>query len=310
MASRRRAVLVAGLASVVCSLAAPQPQRAQAGAAGEVLTRNVTDETGRRVAVPMTVRRIVSLAPNLTEILYDLGVQDRLVGVSNYSDYPPAAKTKPRIGDPIEPSLEHVLAQRPDLVLATTAINRRETVEALEKLGIPVYATDPRTVEGILDSIQHIAGLVGAGAGEELVTRLHARLAELRQRLAGRPVKRVLFVMWAEPLITVGPHTFLADALRWAGAQSVIEVAQDWPHISFEEVVRLNPEYFVLAASHPKNAAEDLRARPGWRDLEAVREGRVAEISDAVNRPSAGLVDAIEQLARELHPDAFEGQYR
>jgi iron complex transport system substrate-binding protein len=160
-------------------------------------TREVVDETGRRVAFPVTVRRMVSLAPSLTETLYALGAQDRLVGVTDYCDYPPEARTKPRIGGVRNPSLEAIVAQKPDLVLATTAINRLETVQALERLGIPVYATDPRTVAGVLVSIRHIAELIGAGPqGEALTAHLENQLAGLRERLAGSVPKRALFVVW------------------------------------------------------------------------------------------------------------------
>jgi iron complex transport system substrate-binding protein len=121
-------------------------------------------------------------------------------------------------------------------------------------------------------------------------------------------VKRVLFVVWENPLITIGPHTFLADALQYAGARSVVETRQDWPRLSFEEVIRLQPDYLVFAGSHGETGEREftnLRTRPGWRELAAVRARRFAIISDAVNRPAPRLVDAIEELARQLHPDAF-----
>jgi iron complex transport system substrate-binding protein len=272
-------------------------------------TREVVDETGRRVTLPAEVRRMVSLAPNLTETIYALGAGDRLAGVTDYCDYPPEAQKKPRVGGPRNPSLEAIVALKPDVVLATTALNRLETVEALARLGVVVYATDPRTVAGVLESIARLADLIGASQeGQILVSNLRARLESLQERLAGRPVKRVLFIVWEDPLITIGPHTFLADALRYAGARSVVETRQDWPRLSFEEVIRLQPDYLVFAGSHGETGEReftDLRTRPGWRELAAVRARRFAIISDAVNRPAPRLVDAIEELARQLHPDAF-----
>jgi iron complex transport system substrate-binding protein len=272
-------------------------------------TREVVDETGRRVTLPAEVRRMVSLAPNLTETIYALGAGDRLAGVTDYCDYPPEAQKKPRVGGPRNPSLEAIVALKPDVVLATTALNRLETVEALARLGVVVYATDPRTVAGVLESIARLADLIGASQeGQILVSNLRARLESLQERLAGRPVKRVLFIVWEDPLITIGPHTFLADALRYAGARSVVETRQDWPRLSFEEVIRLKPDYLVFAGSHGETGERefvDLRTRPGWRELAAVRARRFAIISDAVNRPAPRLVDAIEELARQLHPDAF-----
>lgn len=291
-------VYAQGNGSTVAAAAPPQPVRVE-----------FTDEIGRKVLVPQPVRRIVSLAPSLTEAIYALGVQDRLVGDTDYCDYPPEALTKPKVGGAINPSLEQIVALRPDIVLATKSLNRRETVVALEQLGIAAYATDPRTVEDILTSTAKLAGVIGVpDAGAALEANLRARLTGLKRRVSALLPKRVLFVVWAEPLISVGRDTFIADALRWAGAESVVQSSQNWPQVSLEEVVRLQPDVLVFASTHSETVARDLDALarlPGWRNLEAARNRRFAVISDAVNRPAPRLISAIEQLARELHPGAF-----
>jgi iron complex transport system substrate-binding protein len=273
------------------------------------LARVITDEAGRSVTIPADVRRIVTLAPNLTETIYALGLGDRLVGDTDYCDTPSAAKAKPHVGAPVNPSLEAIVGLHPDLVLATTSINRRETVEALTHLGIAVYASDPRTIRGMLASFARMAELLGAGAqGVELVRRLQTRLEALHSRLADQPLVPVLFVVWEDPLISIGQNTFIADALRWAGAESVIVSKQNWPQVSLEEVVRLQPDYIVLTSNHvdtEMSQVSDLRERPAWMDLQAVEAGHVAVLSEEVARPSPGLIDAIEQLARELHPRIF-----
>jgi iron complex transport system substrate-binding protein len=263
------------------------------------------------VRLPLEIRRIVSLAPNLTETVFALGAGDRLVGVTDFCDFPAEAASRTRVGGPMNPSLEQIVALKPDLVLAqANSGNRRETVEALERLGLPVFASNAQTVEQILDSMSNLAGLMGAPAsGEKLVADLRTRLVEVKRRLTGRPARRALFVVWHDPLITIGKRTFIADALRWAGAEPAIDLEQDWPRVSLEEVVRVQPEFLVLAGSHSETVqrtVDDLSQRPGWRGLEAVRARRIAIISDAVNRPAPRLVEAIEQLARQLHPDAFE----
>ena len=273
----------------------------------------VTDETGRRVAIPLSVQHIVTLAPNLTETIYALGLEDRLAGDTSYCDTPPAAKLKPHVGSPQTPSLEAIVAMHPDLVLATTSINRPETADALARLGIAVYTSDPHTVRGMLDSIAHIADLLGASEqGATLVTKLQARLDAVHTRIAELPLVHVLFVVWEDPLITIGQNTFIADALRWAGAESAIVAEQNWPQLSIEEVVRVQPEYIVLTPNHSESEAagksselENLRARPAWKALKAVEMGHVVVASDEFDRPSPGLIGAIEQLARELHPEAF-----
>lgn len=273
--------------------------------------REVTDEAGRVVRVPVDVRRIVSLAPNMTETVYALGAQDRLVGVTTYCDYPPEAAVKEKVGGPLSPSLEQIVALRPDVVLAAKTANRRETLEALERLGVAVYGTNPKSVEEVLDSTLRVADAIGARAqGAALVAQLRARLAALKQRLSGRPPRRVLFVVWHDPLISVGRNTFLADALRWAGAEPAVESDREWPQLNLEEVLRVQPDFLVFASAHAgpvKETVDDLRARPGWRNLEAIRQNRVAVISEAVNRPGPRLVPTIEELARQLHPAAFGG---
>ena len=282
---------------------------AQSSAAKTEPGRVVTDETGRRVAIPADVKRVVTLAPNLTETIYALGLEERLAGDTDYCDTPPAAKLKPHVGGAQNPSLEAIVALHPDLVLATTSINRIETVDGLSKVGIAVYTTDPQTVRGMLESTARIAGLMGAEAqGSALIARLEARLDALAARLADVPPVHSLFVVWEDPLITVGQNTFIADALRWAGAESVILSQQKWPRVSFEEVVRLQPDYIVFASNHAGFGAEELgalRSREAWKQLRAVELGHIAVITEEINRPSPGLVDAIEQLAREVHPDAF-----
>jgi len=269
----------------------------------------VTDETGRRVTIPLEVKRIVSLAPNLTETIYALGLEERLAGDTDYCDTPPAAKLKPHVGGAQNPSLEAIVALHPDLVLATTSINRIETVDGLAKVGVAVYTTHPQTVRGMLESTARIAGLMGAEArGSALVAKLQARLDAVSARVADVPLVHALFVVWEGPLITIGQNTFIADAMRWAGAESVILSQQKWPRISFEEVVRLQPEYIVFASDHAGFGAEELgalRSREAWKQLRAVELGHIAVISEEINRPSPGLVDAIEQLAREVHPEAF-----
>jgi iron complex transport system substrate-binding protein len=298
----------AALVMLLLSSAAAHAQNSSPRTAS-ALFAEVTDEAGRRVRIPQQVQRIVSLAPSLTETVYALGAEDRLVGDTDFCDYPAGAQNKPKVGGAVNPSLEQVVALRPDLVLVTRSLNRLETVRALEQLNIPAYATDPHTVADVLSSVARLSEVLGIGErGRALSQTLEGRLMNLQSRLAATAPRRVLFVVWAEPLISVGQKTFIADALRLAGAVSVVESTQDWPQVNLEEAVRSHPEYLIFADSHSETGARDFEAlaeRPGWRDLDAVRNRRIALISDAVNRPAPRLISAIEDLARQLHPDAF-----
>jgi cobalamin transport system substrate-binding protein len=273
------------------------------------VTHDVVDGYGRTVRISLSPSRIVSLAPSLTETLYALGVEDRLVGDTDYCDYPPEAQKKPKVGGVINPNLEEIASLHPDLVLVTKEGNRLDTVRSLDTLGIPSYATDARTVDEIISSTQRLADVLNVSAsGKVLTADLERRLAALHSKLSSVPPKRVFFIVWPEPLISVGKDTFIADALRRAGAVSIVDSSQDWPQVDLEEVARLQPEFLVFAASHSDSAAHDFDAlanRPGWRILEAARKRQYAVISDAIVRPAPRIVTVIEDLARQLHPSVF-----
>lgn len=290
------------VASVVALLALP--------AAAQRL-RLVVDETGRQVGVPERVERIVSLAPSVTELLYALGLEGRLVGVTDYCDYPPAAKAKPSVGEVISPSLEKIVSLKPDLILATTSGNRRETVTAIERLGIPLYGLNSRSVEDVLLSLRALGELLGVPeAGARLESQLRARLEAMAERLASQPKRRVLFVLWLEPLMSIGPNTFVHDALVRAGAESITaDRPEDWPRLSLEEILRQDPDYLILTHSPVlERRLAALRADPVWSRLRALRENRVVVLDEAALRPGPRIVDAIEQLVRALHPEVFEAQ--
>ena len=277
-------------------------------------TLRVTDEVGRSVEITQPVRRIVSLAPSITETLFAIGLGDRVVGDTDYCDFPPEAKNRPHVGGVVNPNLEEIAALHPDLVLVARSINREATVHSLEQLHIAVYATDPRTVAQVLDSTQRLGELLGAGeAGARAVAGFRARFDALRARVAGTWPASVLFVVQPAPLISVGRDTFLADALRMAGARPAIDTSQDWPEVSLEKIVKLQPDYLVFSSDEPEKQRRqiaDLRGRPGWRDLRAMRENRVIILGDEISHPSPRLLDSIEQLAHALHPERFAAASR
>jgi iron complex transport system substrate-binding protein len=307
----RAALFAAAVFAPVCFALTVRPSP-QALANNPVPTHEVVDELGRTVRIPVNPTRIISLAPSLTETVYALGADDRLVGDTDYCDYPPAAQKKPKVGGVIDPNLEQIVALRPDLVLVTKDSNRPETVRALENFGIPSYATAPRKVKDIITSTEKLAEVLNvSAAGKTVADDMERRLATLQSKLSGVPPRRVLFVVWMEPLISVGQDTFVADAIIKAGAVSIVDSSQDWPQISMEEVAHLQPDFLVFAPSHTQTAAqsyESLANLPGWSILTAVREHHIAVASDAIIRPAPRMISAIEDLARQLHPQAFGSQ--
>jgi len=274
-------------------------------AGASLSAREVTDQTGRRVNIPEHPERLVSLAPSITETLYALGLGDRLVGDTDYCEYPPEAKNKPHVGAILNPSLEKIVALKPDLVLGSPEANRIETVDRLARLGIPLYGVTAHTVDETLNSIEDLGQVLGRGVeARELVKSLRQRIQAVERSVMGRGRPKVLFVVWYRPLTTAGARTFIGDVIRRAGGASISDdLPGEWPRLSLEEALRRDPEVilFPRSESFAPQLAEFQRL-PGWRELRAVRNRRMYFVSDAIVRPSPRLVDALEEVARVLHP--------
>jgi iron complex transport system substrate-binding protein len=268
--------------------------------------RLVEDQTGRTVNVPENPHRLVSLAPNITEIVYALGLGDELVGDTDNCDFPPQAKDKPHVGTMVNPSLERIVALKPDLTLGTPEANRRETADQLERLGIPLYGVTAKTLEGTLASLENLGKILGRTAeARSLLAQMQARIDRVEKRVEGQPKPTVLFVVWYRPLITVGPHTFIADVIRVAGGVPIGEnLKGEWPRLTLEELLPQNPDVILFPKTESFSpSTKEFESLPGWKDLRAVKEHRMFFVSETVMRPGPRLVDALEELANILHPE-------
>jgi iron complex transport system substrate-binding protein len=268
--------------------------------------RDVIDQTGRHVRIPDHPHRIISLAPSITETLYALGLGNRLIGVTDYCDYPAEARNKPHVGAMLNPSLEKIVALKPDLVLGTDEANRRETVDQLARLGIPLYGVTARTLEGTLQSITELGRVLDwEQPTNRLVARLRARVEATEKQEQGSQHPRVLFVVWYRPLITAGQQTFISDVIRRAGGASISnDLRGEWPHMSLEEVLKRNPDVILFPQTDTfAPGLEEFQRLPGWKELPAVKARRMYFISETIMRPSPRLVDAFEELANILHPE-------
>lgn len=268
--------------------------------------RMVTDQTGRSVNIPEKPTRIVSLAPSITETLFALGLGDQLVGDTDYCEYPPEARLKSRVGPVLNPNLEKIVELKPDLVLGSREANRIETADRLERLGIPLYGVTAETVDGTLSSIEDLGQVLNRKIeARRLVAELRSRISRVEQRVAGRRRPKVLFVVWYRPLTTAGPHTFVADVVRRAGGVSISDdLSGEWPRLSLEEALRRDPDVILFPSAESfAPSPEELMVLPGWKEFRAVKNHRLHFVSDSVVRPSPRLVDALEEVARILHPE-------
>ena len=248
------------------------------------------------------MRRIVSLAPSSTEILYALGVGDRIVGVDQYSDWPLAAAKLPRVGSELAPSVERIVALAPDVVFVSTSANARELPAQLERLGARVVVSHVVTLDDLWRDIATSGDAVGRhDAATALVAQLRARVAATHARVAVLPSPKVLVVVWADPLTVAGGHSFVDDVVRAAGGDNIAgDSTQPYPQYSVERMLARAPEVIVVGSHEGGPSLAPLTAHAS---LPAVRNGRVHSVDgDLLFRPGPRLVDGIELLARLFHP--------
>lgn len=271
-------------------------------------SHRVTDELGRNVLVPDHPHRIVCLTPGLTETVYKLGAGDAVAGVTDYTEFPEEARTKPSVGGLVDPSMEKIAALAPDLVLMAANLNHEETIHQLEDLSIPVFVVDPQGLAGILKMIQSVGEAIGRGpAARTLVKQLADKREAILSRVSGLPRPKILVVIWYDPVLTAGSRAFISEAIAVAGGDSVTaDIPQAWPQVSMEEVLRRSPDFLLLIKElHGGITLTTLRAHAGWDRLDAVRNARVIYVDGRVELPSPSVFDALEGLARALHPSEF-----
>lgn len=270
----------------------------------------LTDALGQRVTVRAKPQRIVSLAPAMTETLFALGLGDRVVGVTEYCDYPPAARSKPKIGGIVNPSLERILAQQPDLVLGMR-LNPKPLLAALIHAGVPAYAADPRNVEQVLETIEAVGALTGQREGAQRLTRsLRARLGAV-QRASGTSARPTVILLYSDqPLWVAGSGTFPDDVIRLAGGRNAASKVTGYKQYSVEALLAANPDVVFLTSMEGGDDQARLRAflnRPSMRNLDAVKNRRVYLINaDIVDRAAPRIVEGVSQMAQRLHPAAFK----
>jgi iron complex transport system substrate-binding protein len=272
-----------------------------------IQTREVTDEAGRRVRLPVKIDRIVSLAPNLTEIVYAVGAGDRLVGVTTYCDFPAAARTVEKIGDTMHPSIERIIALKPQIVLVSTASQLEAFTKQLDDQQIAVFLTNPQQLEDVYRAIENLGKLFGD------VDKTTTLMIELRRRAdavenATRQAKplRVFYQVSGSPLYTIGREAYLTDIIRRAGGISVTaEVPGAFPKYSDEAALAARPEAIILPTGGSMGSANS-EVAGALRNSPAVMSDRVYRINDDhLSRPGPRLIDGLEEMARALHPEVF-----
>ncbi|MGD0352416.1 MAG: cobalamin-binding protein [Dehalococcoidia bacterium] len=274
---------------------------------------NIVDGLGRKVTINTVPQRIVSLAPSNTEILFALGLGDKVVGDTEYCNYPEAAKTKPKVGGFSTVDIEKVVSLRPDLVLATR-IHDKTIIPALENLGITVVALTPGSLNDVLDSIKLVGEITGQDkVASELVKDLSARIKEIAdktQKLSSAQRPRVFYVTWHDPLWTAGTGTLSNDVISQAGGQNIASDITGDKTIDLETVINRDPEVIIVSVG--MGTGEDLpwqyiKSESRLKNTQALLNSRVYKIDgDLIDRPGPRVVEALEEMAQFIHPELFE----
>ncbi len=256
------------------------------------------DDTGREIRLKAPAKRIITLAPHATELLYAAGGGDRLIGTVDYSDFPPAAKKIPRVGSYDRFDLEAISALKPDLIIAWETGNPAAQVEKLKALGLTVYVTQPNRMEDVAGQLERYGRLAGSEAAADAVRQ---RLERLRQTYADKPKVRVFYQIWINPLMTVGGPQIITDAIRLCGGENVFgQLSQMAPVVSVEGVLAADPE--AIVATGMGDARPDwLNDWNKWPRMTAVKRGNLFHIHpDLMQRHTPRILDGAEKLCADL----------
>ncbi len=273
--------------------------------------KTVTDQMGRRVAVPKKPERIVSLAPSITEIIFALDQGHRLKGVTTYSDFPPEAQKLPKVGSYVQLDLEKIVALKPDLCIAIKDGNPIAVARRLEALNIPVYAVNPKNLETVMQTVREIGGLLNVEKkADKLVHSMNRRIQKVKSLVSQTTYRpRVFFQIGVSPIVSVGTHTFSNELIVLAGGKNVARGPIAYPRFSIEQVLALSPEVIIITSMARAAVFRQVKAQwSRWQSLPAVRNHHIyIEDSNLFDRPTPRLVNGLELMVRLIHPELFEG---
>jgi iron complex transport system substrate-binding protein len=269
----------------------------------------VIDDGGNTVRLAAPARYVLSLIPARTDAVLALGAADRLVARTQY-DHDPRIAHLPSIGNALSPSVEWIVARRPDLVIAWPDAQSRSVVTRLVQLGIPVYASRVQTIGDTRRAVGHLGILLGLTArADSVLDSIDREHARVRAAVAGLERPDVLYLIGLDPVLAAGPGTFIDELIEIAGGTNIFrDQPALWPQVSLEEIVRRDPDVIMIATGDPEGGgfARRITPRPGWRETSAVRTGRVHELDAGLfNRPGPSVGPAARTLAGLLHPQAF-----
>jgi len=306
-AARRRTIVViaalalAALALTVAACGSSTSASSSTSPSAGAGPIRVTDDAGHLVTLAKPAERVVSLAPANTEMAFAIGAGSKLVAGTSYDDYPPAATKLPKIGGFSNPSIEKIVAFRPDLVLATGGV-QAALYGQLTRLGLKVFVVNPSTLDGVYTDLTDLGQLMGVSAqANALVASLKQRAAAIEQRVAGLPRETVFVEIYSKPLMTAGTGTYIDDLVTLAGGTNIGDSAgSGYPTFSEETLFK------DIATTGSMASPGQIAKRSGYLALQAIKNHRIYVIDqDYLDRPGPRLIDGLAALAAAIHPQAF-----
>jgi iron complex transport system substrate-binding protein len=261
---------------------------------------SVRDDSGGTVTVPRPAQRIIAIAPHVTELLFAAGGGDRIVGAVSYSDYPEAAKRIPRIGDNRQVDMERVIAMKPDLIVVWRHGNSERQIDALRRLGVPLYHSEPRTLPAIADSLERLGQLMGTeNVAQPAAAELRQRLARLARQYANRPKVRLFYQVWDKPLYTLNGSHIVSDAIRLCGGENIFaSMKVTAPVVSVEGVLQQDPEAIFGSSEKNYGGVNLWRQYPSMR---AVRSDNLFTLDgQLLNRAGPRMIAGAAALCEKL----------
>jgi iron complex transport system substrate-binding protein len=266
----------------------------------------VKDDLGREVTIPAEPKRIVSVAPSNTELLFALGKGGVLVGRSDFDDFPAEVANVPSIGGWMPPSYEKIIAAKPDLMLLIGGSDEARN-KLIDEYKLNVFVLDPQTFEQAYDGIKRLGVAINAqDAADKLVADMQAAVKEVTDKVAKATTKpKVYYEVWDEPLMTVGAGTYIDDMIRIAGGVNVAADSKGWATINAEVIAKANPDIIIASSA---DIETKIKARPTWAEFKAIKDGKVVVVGDAnhVSRPGPRLVLGLQWFAKTIHPELFK----
>lgn len=263
------------------------------------------DSLDREVLIEEAPEKVVSLSPAITEILYFIGAEDSIIGVSDYCDYPPEALEKKQMGGFEDPNIELVVESEPDIVFVAAGV-QAEFIKSLEDLGIKVFSLDAETVEEVIENIE-LAGKIMEveEKADQEATELRERVEKVTAKVKDEERPVVFFEVWDDPLMSAGSGSFINNLIELGGGVNLYGDADHrYPTVSLEQLVEKDPEIYI-AIDHKRQ--DDIKTRTGFDSLQAVQEDRVYTIEDdLVTLPGPRVVDGLEEIAAVIHPHLFD----